>query len=76
MLISQQKRNPFKKTSSATSAAQDNKASPLSHLTGKAVGFADEEDSQVLATPLNDSSSKTAADNLENVRNNKTSEVG
>jgi hypothetical protein len=74
MLISQQKRNPFKKTNHVSSTVND-KASPLAHLTEKAVGFADEEDSQVLATPLNVSSSNTVPNSLENVRNNKTAGV-
>lgn len=64
LLVSQQKRNPFKRGLSAQ--VNTPKSSPLSHLTSKAVGF---DDSQTTTAEVDDDTSFEVADKSHDSEN-------
>lgn len=76
MVISQIKRNPFKRSSIGT--PKSSTQNPLSHLTDKAIGYSDSQesmfdshDSQAIVE-IDDSQTKTdSIDNIENKASNK-----
>lgn len=78
MVISQIKRNPFKRSSVGT--PKSSIQNPLSHLTDKAIGYSDSQESMFdshdtqLTNVIEDDQSKEA-DSIENIENKASNKV-